>query len=136
LVEQHKIDITEESTMTIAKGHKKQSNKNQQDSTYRKEQDKKIKVEALEQEQEQQLGNIGERFVVATPSLISASTISEVLSGIDFPKSKDGLKEYAGYQLRKTDVEYAQAVLDLIDQIPDKEYSNMEDIEEEVRRIK
>jgi hypothetical protein len=135
LVEQHKIDITEESTMTTAKGHKKQSNKNQQDSTYRKEQDKTVKVEALEQEQ--QLGNIGERFVVAaTPSLISASTISEVLSGIDFPKSKDGLKEYAGYQLRKTDVEYAQAVLDLIDQIPDKEYSNMEDIEEEVRRIK
>jgi hypothetical protein len=69
-------------------------------------------------------------------SLISADTIPRVLSGIEFPNSKDNLKEYAMHHLRKDEIEYADEVLDIIERIPSRGYSNMPDIEHEVDRIK
>ena len=58
------------------------------------------------------------------------------MSGIDFPKSKDSLKQYAKDNISKAQVEDADAVLDVLDDIPDREYTNMADVEHEVGRIK
>lgn len=69
-------------------------------------------------------------------SLISADTIPRVLSGIDFPNSKDDLKKYAIDHLRKDEIEYADEVLDILEHIPSRGYSNMPDIEHEVDKIK
>jgi Protein of unknown function (DUF2795) len=71
-----------------------------------------------------------------TSSLISTATIPRVLSGIDFPNSKNDLKEYAVHNLRKEEIEYADAVLDILDHLPSKRYSNMTDVEREVEKIK
>jgi hypothetical protein len=72
-----------------------------------------------------------------TSSAISVATIAKVLSGIDFPKSKNNLKEYAGYQLRKADeVEDSKTIMDIIDSLPDREYSSMADVEHEIGKIK
>jgi len=69
-------------------------------------------------------------------SLISADTIPRVLSGINFPNSKDDLKEYAIHHLRNDEIEYADEVLDILERIPSRGYSNMPDIEHEVDKIK
>jgi hypothetical protein len=73
----------------------------------------------------------------APPSpLISTDTIPRVLSGIDFPNSKDDLKKYAIHHLREDEIEYADEVLDILEHIPSRGYSNMPDIELEVDKIK
>ena len=69
-------------------------------------------------------------------SSVSAATIAKVLSGIDFPKSKDSLKQYAKDNISKAKVEDADAVLELIDDLPSREYTNMADVEYEVGRLK
>lgn len=69
-------------------------------------------------------------------SSVSAATIAKVLSGIDFPKSKDSLKQYAKDNISKAQVEDEDAVLELIDDLPDREYTNMADVEYEVGRLK
>ena len=79
--------------------------------------------------------NRGGRTAVISSS-ISAATIAKVLSGIDFPKSKDSLKQYAKDNISKAQVEDEDAVLELIDDLPDREYSNMADLEYEVGRLK
>lgn len=59
------------------------------------------------------------------------------LAGIKFPRSKDDLVEYAGYHLdNREEVEYTNEVLNILDQLPTKEYSNMADVEREVGRLK
>ncbi len=58
------------------------------------------------------------------------------MSGIDFPKSKDSLKQYAKDNISKAQVEDEDAVLELIDDLPDREYTNMADVEYEVGRLK
>lgn len=88
------------------------------------------RVEASEQPSKR-----GGRTAVISSS-ISASTIAKVLSGIDFPKSKDSLKQYAKDNISKAQVEDADAVLDVLDDIPAREYTNMADVEHEVGRIK
>jgi hypothetical protein len=77
----------------------------------------------------------GGRAAVASTS-ISAATIAKVLSGIDFPKSKDEIKEYARDNISKTQVADTEAVLGLLDELSPKEYSNMADVELEIGRIK
>jgi hypothetical protein len=77
----------------------------------------------------------GGRAAVASSS-ISAATIAKVLSGIDFPKSKDEIKEYAKYNISKARVADTEAVLGLLDELSPKEYSNMADVELEIGRIK
>ena len=71
-----------------------------------------------------------------TSSSISAATIAKVLSGIDFPKSKDSLKEYAKEHISKAEVEDLETVLKVLDELPTREYTNMADVEREVGRIK
>jgi hypothetical protein len=88
------------------------------------------RVEASEQPSKR-----GGRTAVISSS-ISASTIAKVLSGIDFPKSKDSLKQYAKDNISKAKVEDADVVLDVLDDIPAREYTNMADVEHEVGRIK
>jgi hypothetical protein len=58
------------------------------------------------------------------------------LSAIDFPKSKDSLKQYAKDRISKADVEDVETVLDILDDLPAREYTNMADVEHEVGRLK
>src|SRR5919202_514919 len=64
----------------------------------------------------------------AATSSISAATIAKVLSGIDFPKRKSSLKEYAKKNVSNIEVGDPNAILDVIDRLPDKEYNNMADV--------
>jgi hypothetical protein len=90
---------------------------------------------AKEVEASEQPSKRGGRTAVKSSS-ISAATIAKVLSGIDFPKSKDGLKEYAKRHISKAEVKDAEAVLDVLDDLPEREYNNMAHVEHEVGRIK
>ena len=72
--------------------------------------------------------------------VFSAATIAKVLSGIDFPRSKDGIKKYARNNLNNfgTKIQQQQkpeAVLDLLDRIPEKQYNDMADVKREAARV-
>jgi hypothetical protein len=71
--------------------------------------------------------------------VFSAAAIAKVLSGIDFPKSKDGIKKYARNNLNnfstKKQRQTPEAVLDVLDRIPEKQYSNMAEVEREAARV-
>ena len=69
-------------------------------------------------------------------SSISAATIAKVLSGIDFPKSKNDLKEYARDHISKAGVQDPESVLNLLDELPAREYTNMADVEHKIGRLK
>jgi hypothetical protein len=90
---------------------------------------------ANEAEATEQPSKRGGRTAVISSS-ISAATIAKVLSGIDFPKSRDSLKEYAKEHISKAEVEDSDAVLQVLDELPTREYTNMADVEREVGRIK
>jgi hypothetical protein len=69
----------------------------------------------------------------AARSSVSAAAIAKVLSGIDFPKRKNSLKEYAEKNISK--VEFSgdpNEILDVIDKLPDREYHDMADVEKSV----
>ena len=95
---------------------------------------KKVRTAAEVQASEQPSKKGGRAAVIS--SSISAATIAKVLSGIDFPKSKDGLKEYAKENISKAEVEDIEALLKVFDELPSREYTNMADVEHEVGRIK
>jgi hypothetical protein len=95
---------------------------------------KKVRTAAQVQASEQPSKKGGRTAVIS--SSISAATIAKVLSGIDFPKSKDGLKEYAKENISKAEVEDKEALLNVFDELPAREYTNMADVEREVGRIK
>lgn len=70
---------------------------------------------------------------------ISAATIAKLLSGIDFPKSKAALVQYARHNLdNRKKAEYASAteVLKVLEKLPSRKYSTMADVEYEVGRLK
>jgi hypothetical protein len=91
---------------------------------------------AKEVEASEQPSKRGGRTTAVKSSSISTVTIAKVLSGIDFPKSKDSLKQYVKDHISKAEVEDAEAVLDIMDNLPVREYTNMADVEHEVGRIK
>ena len=91
---------------------------------------------AKEVEASEQPSKRGGRTAAVKSSSISAATIAKLLSGIDFPKSKDSLKQYARNHISKAQVEDAKAVLDILDDLPSREYTNMVDVEHEVGRLK
>jgi hypothetical protein len=95
---------------------------------------KKVRTAAQVQASEQPSKKGGRTAVIS--SSISAATIAKVLSGIYFPKSKDGLKEYAKENISKAEVEDIEALLNVFDELPAREYTNMADVEREVGRIK
>ena len=71
----------------------------------------------------------------AATSSVSAATIAKVLSGVDFPKNKDELRDHA--QKHVTDIEVAdpRRILTVIDNLPDREYQNMADVEKSLGGI-
>jgi hypothetical protein len=71
----------------------------------------------------------------AATSSISAASIAKVLSGIDFPKRKNSIKEYAKKNVSNIEVEDPNTILDVIDRLPDKEYNNMADVEKSVSSV-
>jgi len=75
----------------------------------------------------------------AATSSVSAAAIAKVLSGIDFPKRKNGIKEHAKKNISKVEVvsgkEDQNAILDVINRLPDKEYNNMADVEKSISNI-
>jgi hypothetical protein len=59
-----------------------------------------------------------------------------VLSGVDFPKNKGELRDYAQKQM--TDVEVADPqgiIITVLDSLPDREYKNMADVEKSVGQV-
>jgi hypothetical protein len=64
----------------------------------------------------------------AATSSVSASSIAKVLSGVDFPKRKNSLREYAKNNVSNVDVEDPDTILDVINRLPDREYNNMVDV--------
>jgi Protein of unknown function (DUF2795) len=75
----------------------------------------------------------------AATSSVSAAAIAKVLSGIDFPKRKNSLREHAKKNISKVEVvsgkEDQNAILDVINRLPDKEYNNMADVEKSISNI-
>jgi hypothetical protein len=61
----------------------------------------------------------------AAPSSISAAILEKLLSWIDRFKSKKGLKEYAKDHISKGEVKNKVVLLNLLEQLPVKTYSNM-----------
>ena len=88
---------------------------------------------AEEVEAAEQPGKKGRK--TAATSSVSAATIAKVLSGIDFPKRKSSLKEYARKNVSNVEVEDPDTILDVIDRLPDREYNNMADVEKSVSSI-
>jgi hypothetical protein len=80
-------------------------------------------------------GTRGGKAAVTTSS-VSAATIAKTLSGIDFPKSKSDLKEYARKNISKAGIQNLEEALDLLDELPSLEYTNMADVEREIGRLK
>ena len=72
---------------------------------------------------------------VATTSSVSAASIAKVLSGVNFPKNKDELKDHAQKNMTDKEVVDYQDVLSVIDRLPDREYQNMADVEKSVGRV-
>jgi len=68
----------------------------------------------------------------AATSSISAATIAKVLSGIDFPKTKNSIKEYAKKNISNIKVRDPDTILDIIDRLPDREYNDMANLEKSI----
>ena len=71
----------------------------------------------------------------AAASSVSAAAIAKVLSGIEFPKNKDSLKDYAKRNISKVETGDPTAILDLINRLPDKQYNDMADVEKSLGSI-
>ena len=72
----------------------------------------------------------------AVKSSISAATIAKALSGIDFPKTKDSLLQYVHRHISKFESKDSRAILNILDQIADREYNDMAEVEQEIGKIK
>jgi hypothetical protein len=95
---------------------------------------KRVRTAAQVQKSEQPSKKGGTAAV--SSSSFSAATIAKALSGIDFPKSKDNLKEYVKDHLSNANVEEPEILLNVLEELPDREYSDMADVEREIGRIK
>jgi len=72
----------------------------------------------------------------AVKSSISTATIAKALSGIDFPKTKDSLLQYVHRHISKFESKDSRAILNILDQIADREYNDMAEVEQEIGKIK
>ncbi|MFL6357700.1 MAG: DUF2795 domain-containing protein, partial [Nitrososphaeraceae archaeon] len=77
-------------------------------------------------------GKIGGK--VAANRAASAATIAKVLAGIEFPKGKHEILNYA--EKNKQRLSDIKEVLDIIKQIPDKSYHNMVEVEKALGAIR
>jgi hypothetical protein len=71
----------------------------------------------------------------AAAASVSAAAVAKVLSGVDFPKSKSDLKEYAAKHASEAGVRDSGAILGVIDQLPDRQYQDMADVEKSVGSV-
>ena len=77
-------------------------------------------------------GKIGGK-IAATVST-SAASIAKIFSGIEFPKDKNELVDYANEN--KAKVESSDDVIEVIKKLPDGKYHNMTDIEKALGEIR
>lgn len=89
----------------------------------------KKEVKAAEEQQPSKKGGNA-----AATSSTSAADIAKVLSGIDFPKRKNSLREYAKKNVSNVD-EDPDTILDVINRLSDREYNNMADVMKSVGSI-
>jgi len=71
---------------------------------------------------------------VAATKAASAAAIAKILSGIDLPKNKEEVVAYA--KKNKEEVESAQQVIATINEIPNRKYYTMAEIEKAVGEIR
>lgn len=71
----------------------------------------------------------------AVKEAVSAATIAKVLSGINFPKDRDGLKDYARTNAPKSGIDKPTGVIKVIEKLPDKNYKDMADVERSVSQV-
>ena len=71
----------------------------------------------------------------ASEQAVSATAIAKALSGIDFPKRKDDLKQYAKRRASEAGIRDIEAVTNVIDRLPDREYTDMADVEKSVGQV-
>ena len=64
----------------------------------------------------------------------SAAAITKVLSGIEFPKDKNKVIDYA--EKNKTELDEAEQVINTLKEIPDKTYHNMAEVEKALGTIR
>jgi hypothetical protein len=77
-------------------------------------------------------GKIGGKAAAARAP--SAAAIAKILGGIDFPKKKNDLIEYA--ETNKSKVEAAEEIIQVIRELPDRTYNNMADVEKAVAEVR
>ncbi|AIF82227.1 Protein of unknown function (DUF2795) [Candidatus Nitrososphaera evergladensis SR1] len=65
----------------------------------------------------------------AASTATSAAAVAKALSGVDFPKRKDELKEYAQRHILESGLDNPKDIVDMIGMLPDKEYHDMSDVE-------
>jgi Protein of unknown function (DUF2795) len=77
-------------------------------------------------------GKIGGK--AAASKAASAAAIAKLLSGIDFPKDKDKVIDYA--EKNKNKVEEPEKIINTLREIPDRTYHNMVDVEKALGQIR
>jgi hypothetical protein len=65
----------------------------------------------------------------AAASATSAAAVAKAPAGVDFPKKKDELKEYAQRHVLESGIDDPRAIVDMIGTLPDREYHSMSDVE-------
>lgn len=72
---------------------------------------------------------------VAATSSVSAAAIAKVLSGVNFPKNKGELRDHVQKHVTDVKVTDPQRILTVIDNLPDRKYQNMVDVENSLGEI-
>lgn len=68
----------------------------------------------------------------AATKTASSAAVAKVLSGVDFPKGKKELRDYAAKHANESGIDNPENIVEIIDRLPDKEFTNMADIEKSV----
>jgi hypothetical protein len=77
-------------------------------------------------------GKIGGR--AAATRAPSAAAIAKILSGVDFPKKKEELVRHAKENKQKVDA--SEEIIQVINELPERTYSNMADVEKALAKVK
>jgi Protein of unknown function (DUF2795) len=73
--------------------------------------------------------------IALSSSSISAATLAKALSGIDLPQSKENLNKYINKNIDKMDKDMQLEILKVFENLPEKDYKDMADIEKEISKI-
>ena len=73
---------------------------------------------------------------LAASASVSSAAVAKILFGVDFPKSKDELKDYAQKHMTKVvEVADPKQIINVIDKLPERKYTNMADVEQSVGEV-